>query len=98
MVARTSMWARNIVEEARRRGGLAPHAHCDIKEIAADLGIGRGALREWLEARLRDSGRRHDDRLSAPGLQSARIRRLEAENVRAEADQVKLSEEADILH
>lgn len=71
-----------------------------LKGIAADLGISRGALREWVEKH--GSGTTAADMASMPVAgraesQAAKIVRLEAENARLEAERVKLETERDIL-
>jgi transposase len=71
-----------------------------FKGIAADLGISRGALREWVE--------KHGSGTATPGKtsplvsgpvesQAARIVRLEAELDQSKADKRKLETERDIL-
>lgn len=71
-----------------------------LKGIAADLGISRGALREWVEKH--GSGTTTAGTGSPPAAgraesQAAKILRLEAENARLEAERVKLETERDIL-
>lgn len=71
-----------------------------VKGIAADLGVSRGALREWIEKH--GSGTTTADTASTPmagraETQAAKILRLEAENARLEAERIKLETERDIL-
>jgi len=71
-----------------------------LKGIAADLGISRGALREWVEKH--GSGTTTAGTASPPPAgraesPTAKIVRLEAENARLEAERVKLETERDIL-
>nr|WP_130865241.1 IS3 family transposase [Acidipropionibacterium timonense] len=70
-----------------------------LKGIAADLGISRGALREWVE--------KHGSGTTAHSMspptsgrsesQAARIARLEAELAQSRAEKLKLETERDIL-
>ncbi len=71
-----------------------------LKGIAEDLGISRGALREWAEKH--GSGTTTAGTASTPAAgrsesQAARALRLEAENARLEAEKLKLETERDIL-
>lgn len=71
-----------------------------LKGIAADLGISRGALREWVEKH--GSGITTTSTASTPAparaeSQAAKVLRLEAENARLEAEKLKLQTERDIL-
>lgn len=96
------MARKNYTDEFRRRAvdlyESTPGA--TLKGIAADLGVSRGALKEWVDklgsgtatapaAAAVPSGR--------PESQAARIARLEAELAAAQAEAVKLAEERDIL-
>ena len=70
-----------------------------LKAIAADLGISRGALREWVE-KLGTGATTASTSVPASGRaesQAARIVRLEAELAAAEAEKRKLETERDIL-
>ena len=70
-----------------------------LKAIAADLGISRGALREWVE-KLGTGATTASTSVPVPGRsesQAARIVRLEAELAAAEAEKRKLETERDIL-
>lgn len=96
------MARKNYTDEFRRRAvdlyESTPGA--SVKGIAADLGISRGALREWVD-RL-GSGATTAGTTSTPASgrvesQAARIARLEAENQALKAEQVKLETERDIL-
>ncbi|PJI94692.1 transposase [Luteimicrobium subarcticum] len=71
-----------------------------LKGIAADLGISRGALKEWVD--------KHGSGTTTAGMasplaagraesQAAKVLRLEAENARLEAEKLKLETERDIL-
>ena len=71
-----------------------------LKGIAADLGVSRGALKEWVDKL--GSGTTTAPTASAvasgrPESQAARIIRLEAELAVSRAEQVKLETERDIL-
>ena len=95
------MVRKNYTDEFRQRAvdlyESTPGA--TLKGIAADLGISRGALKEWVE-RL---GSGTTTKLTAappagrPESQSARIVRLEAELAESKAERVKLETERDIL-
>ena len=95
------MARKNYTDESRQRAvdlyESTPGA--TLKGIAADLGISRGALKEWVE-RL---GSGTTTKLTAappagrPESQSARIVRLEAELAESKAERVKLETERDIL-
>ncbi|MDV6278533.1 transposase [Rhodococcus erythropolis] len=72
-----------------------------VKAIAADVGVSRGALKEWVDKL--GSGTTADGSSSpgpAPGRpqsQSVRIARLEVELAASRAEAEKLAEERDIL-
>ncbi|WP_227718642.1 hypothetical protein [Micrococcus sp. FDAARGOS_333] len=71
-----------------------------LNGIAADLGISRGALREWVEKH--GSGTTTAGTMSPPTSgrsesQAARIVRLEAELAASKAEKLKLETERDIL-
>ena len=71
-----------------------------LNGIAADLGISRGALREWVEKHV--SGTTTAGTMSPPTSgrsesQAARIVRLEAELAASKAEKLKLETERDIL-
>jgi transposase len=72
-----------------------------LKGIAADLGISRGALKDWVDklgSGFTTAGpQRPTSAAERPESQAARIVRLEAENARLEAERVKLETERDIL-
>ena len=71
-----------------------------LKGIAVDLGISRGALREWVEKHGSGTMAAGTAAAPAPGRaesQSAKVLRLEAENARLEAEKLKLETERDIL-
>lgn len=96
------MARKNYTDEFRQRAvdlyESTPGA--TLKGIAADLGISRGALREW--ALKHGSGATTASVTSTPAAgraesQAAKIIRLEAENARLEAERVKLETERDIL-
>ncbi len=97
------MARKNYTDEFRRRAvdlyESTPGA--SLKGIAADLGISRGALKEWVD-RLGSGTTMGADTRPAPASgraesQAARIVRLEAENAALKAEAHKLSEERDIL-
>ncbi|MGV9192745.1 IS3 family transposase [Microbacterium sp. MC2] len=96
------MARKNYTDEFRQRAvdlyESTPGA--TLKGIAADLGISRGALREWVEKH--GSGTTTAGTESTPARrraesQAAKVLRLEAENARLEAEKVKLETERDIL-
>jgi transposase len=96
------MARKNYTDEFRQRAvdlyESTPGA--SLKGIAADLGISRGALKEWVDKL--GSGTNADAPASPPAgvrreSQAARITRLEAELAAAQAEAVKLAEERDIL-
>ena len=96
------MARKNYTDEFRQRAvdlyESTPGA--TLKGIAADLGISRGALREWVEKH--GSGTTTAGTESTPARrraesQAAKVLRLEAENARLEAEKLKLQTERDIL-
>ena len=96
------MARKNYTDEFRRRAvdlfESTPGA--TLKGIAADLGVSRGAWKEWVDKL--GSGTTTAPTASAvasgrPESQAARITRLEAENAALRAEQAKLAEERDIL-
>ncbi|MCT9003291.1 IS3 family transposase [Microbacterium sp. PMIC_1C1B] len=96
------MARKNYTDEFRQRAvdlyESTPGA--TLKAIAADLGISRGALREWVEKH--GSGITTTGTASTPAparveSQAAKVLRLEAENARLEAEKLKLQTERDIL-
>ena len=71
-----------------------------VKGIAADLGISRGALREWVEKLGSGTMAAGTTSPAAAGRvesQVARIIRLEAELAASRAEQCKLETEWDVL-
>ncbi len=95
------MARENYTDEFRRRAvdlyESTPGA--SLKAIAADLGISRGALREWVEKHGSGST---TTAATVPGAgrtksRAAKVLRLEAENTRLEAEKLKLETERDIL-
>jgi transposase len=95
------MARKNYTDEFRQRAvdlyESTPGA--TLKAIAADLGISRGALREWVEKLGTGTT---TTSTSVPGWgrsesPAAKIIRLEAENARLEAERLKLETERDIL-
>lgn len=95
------MARKNYTDEFRQRAvdlyESTPGA--TLKGIAADLGISRGALREWVEkhgsgATTAPAAVPAAGRVESP---AAKIVRLEAENARLEVERVKLETERDIL-
>ncbi|WP_157887846.1 IS3 family transposase [Frondihabitans sp. PAMC 28766] len=96
------MARKNYTDEFRRRAvelyESAPGA--TLKGIAVDLGISRGALKEWvgnLGSGMITVGASTVSTAGRPESQSARIVRLEAENVALTAEARKLATERDIL-
>lgn len=96
------MARKNYTDEFRQRAvdlyESTPGA--TLKGIAADLGISRGALREWVEKQ--GSGTTTAGTASSPPAgraesQAARIARLEAELAESKAEKLKLETERDIL-
>lgn len=97
------MARKSYTDEFRRRAvdlyESTPGA--TLQGIAADLGISRGALKEWA-VRL-GSGATPTAPLAAPSAagrgesQAARVARLESENAALRAEARKLAEERDIL-
>lgn len=96
------MAKKNYTDEFRRRavGLYESSPGATLQGIAADLGISRGALKEWVD-RLGSSARAVGvvPAMPAPGWssQAGRIARLEAENATLHAEARKLTEERDIL-
>ena len=95
------MARKNYTDEFRRRAvdlyESTPGA--TLKGIAADLGVSRGALKEWVD-------KLGSGTVTAPAAaaltgraesSAARIARLEAELAATQAEAVKLAEERDIL-
>ncbi len=96
------MARKNYTDEFRQRAvdlyESTPGA--TLKGIAADLGISRGALREWVEKHGSGTTTAGTESTPAPRRAespAAKILRLEAENARLEAERVKLETERDIL-
>lgn len=79
---------------------MSPPPGTTLKAIAADLGICRGALKEWVD-KLGSGTRAQSPRPPVAGArsesQAARIVRLEAELAATEAQRRKLETERDIL-
>lgn len=69
--------------------------------IAEDLGISRGALKEWVDrlgsGALKAGATRVVPASGRPESQAARIAQVEAENVALKVEARKLAEERDIL-
>ncbi|AIF41885.1 transposase (plasmid) [Dermacoccus nishinomiyaensis] len=96
------MARKNYTDEFRQRAVdlFASTPGATLKGIAADLGISRGALREWVEKH--GSGITTTGTASTPAparaeSQAAKVLRLEAENARLEAEKLKLQTERGIL-
>jgi transposase len=96
------MARKNYTDEFRQRAvdlyESTPGA--TLKGIAADLGISRGALREWVDKH--GSGTTTAGAASTPAAgraesQAAKVLRLEAELAKSKAERVKLETERDIL-
>jgi len=96
------MARKSYTDEFRRRAVdlYESTSGATLKGIAADLGISRGALREWVE-KLGSGATVAGPTLATatvrPESQAARIARLEAENQALNAEHVKLETERDIL-
>lgn len=96
------MARKNYTDEFRRRAvdlyESTPGA--TLKGIAADLGVSRGALKEWVDklgSGTTTTGNPVAPAAVRPESQAARIARLEAENQALRVEQAKLAEERDIL-
>lgn len=96
------MARKNYTDEFRQRAVdlYESTSGATVKGIAADLGISRGALREWVEKF--GSGTTTAGTTSPPGSgraesQAAKILRLETELAASQAEQRKLEAERDIL-
>ena len=96
------MARKNYTDEFRQRAvdlyESTPGA--TLKGIAADLGISRGALREWVEKHgsgATTAGTGLVPAATRPESQAARIARLEAELAESQAEKLKLETERDIL-
>ena len=96
------MARKNYTDEFRRRAvdlyESTPGA--TLKGIAADLGVSRGSLKEWVDklgSRTTTAGAPTAAPAGRPESQAARIARLEAENAALRTEQAKLAEERDIL-
>ncbi|WP_285731262.1 IS3 family transposase [Kocuria sp. NBRC 114282] len=96
------MARKNYTDEFRRRAvdlyESTPGA--TLKGIAADLGVSRGSLKEWVDKL--GSGTTRTGEVVAPVAgrsesQAAKVRRLEAELAAAQAEAHKLAQERDIL-
>jgi transposase len=71
-----------------------------LKGIAADLGVSRGALKEWVDkfgSGMTVAGASTVSTVGRPESQSARIVRLESELSAAQSEKRKLETERDIL-
>lgn len=96
------MARKNYTDEFRRRAVdlYESTSGATLKGIAADLGISRGALREWVETHGSGTTAAGTASTSPAGRaesQTAKVLRLEAENARLEEERVKLETERDIL-
>ncbi|MEX5277871.1 IS3 family transposase [Kocuria sp. CPCC 205261] len=96
------MARKNYTDEFRRRAvdlyESTPGAM--LKGIAVDLGVSRGALKEWVDkfgSGTTAGAAMADPTQGWPGSPGARIARLEAENAALRAEQAKLAQERDIL-
>lgn len=97
------MARKNYTDEFRRRAvdlyESTPAA--TFKGIAADLGISRGALKEWVDklgsGAPTPGTAEPSSMVGRPESQAARIVRLEAENAALTAEARKLQTERDIL-
>ncbi len=93
------MARKNYTDEFRQRAVdlFASTPGATLKGIAADLGISRGALREWVEKHGSGIGAASTPAPARAESQAAKVLRLEAENARLEAEKLKLQTERDIL-
>lgn len=97
------MARKNYTDEFRRRAvdlyESTPGA--TLKGIAADLGVSRGALKEWVDkfgsGTMTAGAAPVAPRQGRPESQAAKIARLESENTALRVEQTKLAEERDIL-
>jgi len=96
------MARKNYTDEFRQRAvdlyESTPGA--TLKAIAADLGISRGALKEWVDklgSGTTVAAATPPGSTVRPESQAARIVRLEAELAQSRAEQRKLETERDIL-
>ncbi|AUM18153.1 IS3 family transposase [Rhodococcus pyridinivorans] len=97
------MARKNYTDEFRRRAvdlyESTPGA--TLKGIAADLGVSRGALKEWVDklgsGTMTAGAAPVAPSRGRPESQTARIARLESENAALRVEQAKLAEERDIL-
>jgi len=96
------MARKNYTDEFRRRAvdlyESTPGA--TLKGIAVDLGISRGALKEWVDklgCGTAAAGAQVPAAAVRPESQAARITRLEVELTAAQAEARKLETERDIL-
>ena len=100
-----TMARKNYSDEFRRQAVDLYESTPDatLKGIAADLGVSRGTLADWVRAFGTGSTAAPPEHSSSDaksaGTESAavRIARLEAENARLRADKVKVETERDIL-
>lgn len=100
-----TMARKNYSDEFRRQAVDLYESTPDatLKGIAADLGVSRGTLADWVRAFGTGSTAAPPEHSSSgaksAGTESAamRIARLEAENARLRADKVKVKTERDIL-
>lgn len=97
------MARKNYTDEFRRRAVDLYESTPDatLKGIAADLGISRGALKEWVDklgsgTRATSTGKPGSSP-ARPESQAARLARLEAENAELQVEKTKLETERDIL-
>ena len=99
------MARKNYSDEFRRQAVDLYESTPDatLRGIAADLGVSRGTLADWVRAFGTGSTAAPPEHSSSgaksAGTESAavRIARLEAENARLRADKVKVETERDIL-
>jgi len=98
------MARKNYSDEFRRRAVDLFESTPDatLKGIAADLGISRGALKEWVDklgsgTRATSTGRPASSLSARTESQAARLARLEAENAELQVEKTKLETERDIL-
>lgn len=97
------MARKNYTDEFRRRAvdlyESTPGA--TLKGIAADLGVSRGALKEWVDklgaGAMTAGAAPVAPSQGRPESQTARIARLEAELAASQTEARKLAEERDIL-
>ena len=95
------MARKNYSDEFRRQAVDLYESTPDatLKGIAADLGVSRGTLADWVKTSTTLPPERTTSSIKPAGTETAavRIARLEVENARLRAEKVKVETERDIL-